>query len=160
MKPNQLPLTYNATVSSAEIDEMDHMNVEYYAKFFNLATLNFLELFDFGNEYRRSDEFGGFVLEHHIKYLAEVRLHDKFSIYSRAIENNHKLIHFIHFMVRDRDQKISATCENLNVHIDRKNRKSSPFPENILSKYIELKKAHQSLDWQAPISGSMKINKA
>jgi acyl-CoA thioester hydrolase len=159
MKYSQLPITYNGIISSSEIDAMDHMNVAYYAEKFNLATLEFLELFDFGRPYRVSNEFGGFVLEHHIKYLAEVRLKDEITIYSRAIDNNHKLIHFIHFLVRNRDNKLSATCENINVHIDRKSRKSSPFPKNIFSKYELIKKAHQSLDWQAPISGIIKIKK-
>lgn len=152
-----LPITYQGSVLGAEIDEMDHMNVAYYLHKFNLATLKFLDSFGFGKQYRANGEFGGFVLEHHIKYLAEVRLNDSLTIFTRALAHNHKLIHSIHFMVRDKDNKLSATCECLNIHIDRKQRKSAPFPPEILNNYQLIEKAHQQLSWQAPISGIIGI---
>ena len=155
---NEIPRTYQGIVLSSEIDDMDHMNVAYYAEKFNQATIEMLELFEFGYQYRSSKKFGSFILEHHIKYLAEVRLAEAVSIYTRILNNNRKLTHFIHFLVKDHNQEISSTCECINIHIDRNKRKSSQLPDNIYNNITQMKKAHQSLNWQAPVSGIIKIN--
>lgn len=155
---SQLPITYIGTVIKNEIDDMDHMNVAYYAEKYNQATIEFLELFEFGKEYRSTKKFGSFILEHHIKYIAEVRLGEAVTIYTQIINSNRKLTHFIHFLVKDRNQELSSTCECVNIHINRKNSKSYQLPDNIYNNITRMKKAHQSLDWQAPVSGIIKIN--
>lgn len=153
----QLPLTLRATVESKHLDLMDHMNVMWYTHFFDRAVWGFYELFGFGNEYHSTSGFGSFGLEMVTRYLSELRLGDEINIYTRVIARNSKLLHHIHFMQRVRDRELSATCELLGVHIDLATRRSAPLPANVSAALDKLIVAHSKLDWDAPLSGAIKI---
>jgi acyl-CoA thioester hydrolase len=155
MNLQDLPITYRDMVRDEHIDLMGHMNVMYYTHFIERATLPLYELFNFGLEYHTHSGFGSFVIEEHTRYLNEVRLGDAITVFSRLIGRGRKTLHYINFMRRDRDGALAATMEKMGIHIDLASRKSAPLPDAMTTAYDALLAEHQSLGWDAPLSGSM-----
>ncbi len=154
MNFSDLPLTLSTRVQSKHLDELGHMNVMWYAHFFDEATWYFYESIGFGQDYHQSG-FGSFALEAHSVFLSELREGDHFSIYTRVLGRRDKVFHLMHFMQRDVDQKLSATLEALGIHIDMSTRKSVAMPEAIAAQWDVIIKEHSALDWDAPLSGSL-----
>ncbi|MEX2144405.1 MAG: thioesterase family protein [Anaerolineales bacterium] len=154
---SSLPLTLEATVEAKHLDQLDHMNVMWYMHFFDAATWNWYESFDFGKDYHAHSGFGSFALESHIRYIAELRVGEQVKLHTRMLGRNAKLFHYIHFMQRARDGELSATCELLGVHVDMATRRSAPMPERIGAHFDKLLAAHSQLEWEAPLSGSIRI---
>jgi acyl-CoA thioester hydrolase len=153
----QLPLTFEATVDPQHLDLMDHMNIMWYTHFFDRAIWGFYETFGFGQEYHTTSGFGSFGLEMYTRHLAELRAGDRIRIYTRAIARNAKLIHYIHFMERERDGQLAATSELLGIHIDLATRRNAPLPEHIGTALDEIIARHRGLDWPAPLSGAIRV---
>jgi len=154
MEFSQLPLSFEGKVEREHLDFLGHMNVMWYTHLFDRATWGFYEGFGFGQDYHQGDK-GSFALEMYTRYLAEVRLNDSFKVYTRAIARSKKLFHFMHFMVRERDGELSATCEMLGIHIDMRTRLSNEMPDELATAWDKLIEAHNKLGWDALISGVM-----
>ena len=154
MDYSQLPLGFQGEVKEEHLDFLGHMNVMWYTHHFDRATWGFYEGFGFGREYHQGEK-GSFALEMYTRYFAEVRLGEGFKIYTRAIARSKKLFHFMHFMVRERDGELSATCEMLGIHIDMRSRLSNEIPHELAAAWEGLIEAHNKLGWDAPISGAM-----
>ncbi len=154
---SSLPITHQDTISEDYIDFLGHMNVMWYTHLFDEAVYEFWGMFGCGRDYHNSSSMGSFALEQHIRYLAEVRLGDSVTIRSRALGRSAKTFHFMHFMVRDKDDVLAATGEFVGVHIDLSTRRSKPFPKDALRKLDALLEAHRKLDWEAPVCGVMGV---
>lgn len=154
-----LPITNRKTIPPEYIDIMGHMNVMWYIHIFDYGTRNLFDLFGFGEDYVRSTGNGSFALESHIRYLREAKLGESVTVRSRVLDRTAKTIHFMHFMTRDHDGALAATIEVLGAHADLTERKVTPFPPQVLKKLDPLLAEHQSLGWQAPLSGCIGVRK-
>lgn len=152
-----LPISHQAAIRPEYIDIMEHMNVMWYIHLFDQATRRFFDSFGFGEGYRFESGFGSFALEQHVRYLAEVREGETITIRTRALGRSAKVIHFMHFMLRDRDNALSATGELVGMHADLKARRGTPFPPAIAARYDAILAEHQGLDWEAPVCGAMGV---
>ena len=157
MNFNHIPITHQAAVLPEYIDIMGHMNVMWYMHLFDRATYGFFNLFSFGEGYRFDSGFGSFALEQHIRYLAELKEGETATVRTRALGRGEKVIHFMHFLIRDEDQALSATLEAIALHVDLNARVGVPFPEVITARFDPILEAHKALDWDAPVSGGMRI---
>ncbi len=155
MKFSQLPKSLSHQITEDYIDLMDHMNIHYYVKLFNLAALSFFARFGFDEDYYNTTQNGVFALEQHIRYLKEVRLGDRINIHFRAIGRSNKVLHYMLFMVHDKDNSLAATSELVSAHIEKENRTTSPFPSEIIEAYDKILAEHNALDWDAPVCGFM-----
>lgn len=151
---SKLPLTYEGQVGEEHLDFLGHMNVMWYTHFFDMATWGFYNQIGFGHDYHQGGR-GSFALEQYTRYHAELRQGEAFRIYTRAIARSAKLWHFMHFMLRERDEMLAATTELLGIHIDMHTRRSSPLPEAQAALWDRLIAEHSQLDWDAPVSGVM-----
>ena len=105
----------------------------------------------------RETKMGSFALEQHIRYLAEVRVGQPITVYSRALGRSDKTFHFIHFMVRDEDGVLAATNEQVSAYANLSERRIVPYPPELaagIDRYLE---AHTQLKWEAPVCGVMGI---
>ncbi len=155
MNLTDLPLTFSGSVEEQHLDSLGHMNVMWYTHFYDLATWRFYETIGFGKEYHLSG-YGSFALESHSHFYSELRKGDHFSIFTRILARRDKVFHLMHFMQRDKDQALSATLEALGIHIDMETRKSAPMPSDVATNWDKVIAQHKALDWEAPISGSLK----
>lgn len=156
---SSLPVTNQKTIPPEYIDIMGHMNVMWYIHIFDYGTRNLFHGFGFGEDYVRQTGMGSFALESHIRYLGEVRLGETVIVHSRLLDRSEKTLHFMHFMTRGSDLELAATVEVLGAHSDLTARKITPFPQAILKRLDPLLAAHQHLDWEAPVCGSIGIRK-
>ena len=150
-----LPITNRATVSEDWIDSMGHMNVMWYMHLFSQAVLGLLPLFGLDREVLKSSGRGTFALETHIHYLSELRVGSQVVVHSRILGRSEKRMHFIHFMVNQDDNRLSATSEIVNAIVDLNTRRMAGLPEEIASRCDRVISEHAALPWTAPTTGSM-----
>jgi acyl-CoA thioester hydrolase len=155
MNLSQLSITYQAAIPEEYLDEMNHMNVMWYAYLFDKATWRFFDSLGMSLKYFEEQDAGAFALEHHTRYLAEVRLGQTVVLRTRAINRSQKRFHFMHFMTIENSDLLAATAEFVGMHIDRTTRRSSPLPDHIAEAFDRLIARHQTLDWDPPICGVM-----
>ena len=95
MTLDDLPITYRATIPPDYLDEMGHMNVMWYTHLFGCATMGLFERIGLTREYFEANHAGSFALEHHVRYLAEVRVGQQVTLRSRALDRSAKRLHFM-----------------------------------------------------------------
>jgi acyl-CoA thioesterase FadM len=156
MRLQELPITGKALIPESYLDEMGHMNVMWYTHLFSNATGGFFDLFGMTDAYFTANQAGSFALEHHVRYLAEVRAGQRVTVRSRALARSAKRMHFMHFLVIDDGERLSATGEFVGTHVDLRIRRSSPMPPAIAEAFDRLASEHAKLGWAAPVCGIMK----
>lgn len=150
-----LPVTCEAVVLEEYRDEMDHMNVMWYAYLFAEATRQtFIDL-GLTSEYFMSNSAGSFMLECHTRYIAEVRVGDRLAIRTRILGRTAKRVHAMHFMTRTDDDRLAATLEIICTHVDMLTRRTSPFHETVATSIDAVLEKHSALNWPAPLCGVM-----
>lgn len=155
MDLSALPITYQAAIPEEYMDEMEHMNVMWYAHLFDRATWQFFANLGMDLDYFEEKDAGAFALEQHTRYLAEVCQGQSVSLRTRAIDRTLKRFHFMHFMIVDQSGVLASTTELVGMHIDYKTRRSSPLPDHIARAFDQLIAKHRELDWEPPICGTM-----
>ncbi len=150
-----LPHVLSAKIPADYIDLMGHMNIHYYVKLFSQAALNFFISFGLNEKYLEETNGAAFALEQHIRYLKEVREGDQVHLYFRALERSNKAIHYMLFMIHDKDNAIAATSEMVSVYVDKNTRTTTTFPNDILETLDQILGEHQKSNWKAPVCGVM-----
>jgi acyl-CoA thioester hydrolase len=152
---NDLPVLGTIVVPADWIDFMGHMNVMWYTHLFGKGVLEFFQLVGLTQEYFTANNAGCFVLEQHIRYLAEVRVGETVSLRVRAVSRSEKRLHFIVLMIKEGNRVMAATSEIITAHIDMSRRRTSPIPELIMTAIDKTLLTHSQLSWPAPVNGLM-----
>lgn len=150
-----LPVLWRAVVPTEYRDDNDHMNVRYYMALFDDAGYPMIAEMGLTPEYHKAHQTGGFDLEHHIFYLAEVRIGETVAVHWRLLSHSPKRMHYMMFMVNETRPSLAATFECVNSFADLSVRKTAPFPPHIQAQLATLYAEHSALAWQAPATGSM-----
>ncbi len=150
-----LPVTCRTVVPAEYRDEMGHMNVMWYAHLFAEATRGLFVDFGMTADYFETSEAGAFALESHTRYVAEIRVGDDLTIRTRVLGRSAKRFHAMHFMICDRDDRLSATLELIGAHIDMTTRRTSVFSDAVAQEIDVIAKSHSALTWTAPECGIM-----
>ena len=148
-----LPVLETAVVPTDWIDFMGHMNVMWYTHLFGRGVLAFFKVVGLTHEYFAANNAGSFVLEQHIRYLAEVRVGESVSVRVRALSRSEKRLHFMVFLVKDSTQVMAATSEIITAHIDMSCRRTSPIPLAITMSIDKILIEHNKLTWSVPVNG-------
>jgi acyl-CoA thioester hydrolase len=96
-------------------------------------------------------------LKHFIQYFAEVRVGQTVAIHARLIARSDKRFHFMLFMINETTTQLASTFEAMITHADLLIRRSAPMPAPIIQKLDAILAEHETLDWEAPISGAIKL---
>lgn len=126
-----LPHAFDQAVSEEFIDENGHMNISDYFRLGSWAP--WLRLVDIGvgPDYipERGQSF--FTVENHIRYLAELRLGERFSVHAGFVGRTAKALHSVG-VVLDRDrERVACLLEVMYVHVSMAERRSTPIPDDI-----------------------------
>jgi acyl-CoA thioester hydrolase len=151
-----LPVHLDTVIPVAYLDEMGHMNVMWYNHLFSEATGRLFDAVGLTRTYLETNRAGTFALEHHVRYLVEVRAGQRIRIHTRVLGRSAKRFHFMHFMVKEENSILAATGEFVGTHIDMTIRRSSPFPAPIADAFDRLLAEHHALPWSPPVCGVMK----
>src|SRR5262249_22758547 len=136
--------------------ENDHMNVMWYTHLFSCATGGLFELVGLTPAYFEANQAGTFALEHHIRFLSEVRAGQHVTIRTRVLDRSVKRFHFLHFMIKDEGEILAATEEGVGAHVDLRVRRTSPLPPQVADGFDRLLMVHSRLTWAAPVCGVLK----
>ena len=124
-------VTYRGVTYPWQCDQIGHMNITWYVSKFDEANWNLFASIGVTPSYLRDGNFGVAGVQQNITYKRELMAGDVIEIRTRILEIREKVIRFVHEMSNVEMNEIAAICEITAVHIDRKTRKSSSFPNEV-----------------------------
>lgn len=128
------PVTYRGAVYPWHCDHIGHMNVMWYVGKFDEATWNFVALLGFGATRMRAEEKGWAAVQQNISYRRELLAGDTVIVRTRLLEVREKVIRFEHAMLHDESGELAAVSDLTGVHVDRRQRKSTPLPQDVIAR--------------------------
>jgi acyl-CoA thioester hydrolase len=92
-------------------------------------------------------ERGGstFTAECHVRYLREIHLGDPVQVSVWLLEADDKRLHTFQELRHATEGWLSATSENMSLHIDMGSRKVAAFPPDISERISAVVKAHSAV---------------
>ncbi len=153
----QLDVYNRVTIPSDYLDAMGHTNIRHYVGMFDEAAWGLFVQFGMTLDYINNQQGGAFALEQHLRYLAEVKLGETVAIYFRVVGHSPKRVHFVGFMINETTETLACVFESLGSHIDLSRRRTSPWPASHAAKIQKILDAHNALEWDAPLTGSISV---
>jgi acyl-CoA thioester hydrolase len=132
-------------VEPAWIDLNGHLNMAYYHVLFDRGLDEALSLAGLGWNYLKERGNSSFTAEAHVRYLRELHEGDPVRVTCQLLDFDSKRIHVFQQLFHATEGWVSATCENMSLHIDMAAKKVSPFPPDVLKRLTQLKKSHGRL---------------
>lgn len=132
-------------VENAWIDYNGHLNMAYYHVLFDRAIEEAFSLVGLGAHYLETRNSSYFAAECHIRYLRELTSGDPVRVTVQLLDFDQKRIHFFMMLRHAVDGWVSATSENLSLHVDMDTRKVTPFLPDILANLAIMKAMHARL---------------
>jgi acyl-CoA thioester hydrolase len=127
------------------IDYNGHLNMAYYNVLFDRAVDETYELLGVGADYVKRRRQSVFTAEVHVRYLRELHAGDAVRVTLQLIDFDAKRLHYFEQLFHAADGWVSATSENLSLHVDMASRRTAAFPEDITARLAEMKACHALL---------------
>jgi acyl-CoA thioester hydrolase len=121
-------VTYRGTNYPWQCDHVGHMNIMWYVGKFDEANWNLFAHIGITPSYLRTQERGMAAVQQNISYKRELMPGDIVEVRSRILAIGEKSIRYVHEMRNAETGEVAAVCEITGVHLDRKVRKTCPFP--------------------------------
>ncbi len=126
------------------IDYNGHLNMAYYNVLFDRAIDELWSQIGIGPPYMKERGGSTFTAECHVRYLREIHLGDPVQITILLIAADAKRLHTFEELHHATEGWLSATSENMSIHMDMASRKTAPFPPDIAARIDALAQAHAS----------------
>lgn len=121
------------TVPASYIDENGHMNIQWFFKLGAWAPwLHLQELGIADDAYLEQRRVSFFTVEHHIRYLSELREGERFSVRTAFAGRTAKALHAVAFVVDETRQRLACVLEVMYVHVSLDERRATPIPDDVL----------------------------
>lgn len=143
--PQHIAAPFLTTVMQIEpqwIDYNGHLNMAYYNVLFDRGIDQMWLELGIGPDYMKTRHGSTFTAEAHVRYLREVHLGDPVQVSVYLIEADDKRIHTFEELRHATEGWLSATSENMTLHMDMNARKTAPFPPDIAARIREVVVAH------------------
>ena len=127
------------------IDYNGHLNMAYYNVLFDRAVDETYEMLGIGLEYLKRTNHSTFTAEVHVRYLREIRENDPIRVEFQLLDYDAKRIHYFETLRHADEGWVSATSENMTLHVDMGAKKVAPFPKDVLDRLAAMKAAHARL---------------
>jgi acyl-CoA thioester hydrolase len=127
------------------IDYNGHLNMAYYNVLFDRAVDEVFELLGCGAEYVKARRLSCFTAEVHVRYLRELHADDPVRVTFQLLGYDAKRLHFFEQLFHAVDGWVSATSENMALHVDMAAGKTAAFPAEIAAGLAKMKAAHAEL---------------
>src|SRR3954469_25221202 len=127
------------------IDYNGHLNMAYYNVMFDRAIDELWIKLGIGPGYMKERQGSSFTAECHVRYLREIHLGDPVQISILLVGADEKRLHTFEELRHANEGWLSATSENMTIHIDMNTRKTAPFPADIRARIEKLANAHRAV---------------
>lgn len=133
------------TVRQEWIDYNGHLNMAYYNVLFDMAVDAVFDRIGLGPSYVKARSASFFTAEAHVCYVRELAAGTPVVATFQLIGLDEKRAHFFQELRHAEEGWLSATCEQLSLHVDMAARKVAPWPQDILANLKTLETAHSGL---------------
>lgn len=150
-RPDPEPVFFAPFVSSVMavepqwIDYNGHLNLAYYNVLFDRAVDELYLLIGVGPDYLERHGYSTMVAETHIRYMRELHQGDPVRVTVQLLDYDAKRFHYFEQLFHATEGWLSATCENMTLHVDMAARKVAPFPDSIMDALARMKAVHAAL---------------
>ena len=127
------------------IDYNGHLNMAYYNVLFDRAVDEAYELVGIGLDYLKRHKHSTFTAEVHVRYLREIHEGDPVRVTFQLLDYDAKRIHYFEQLFHATEGWVSATSENMTLHVDMTAKKVAPFSDKVLRTLAVMKEAHRRL---------------
>jgi acyl-CoA thioester hydrolase len=124
------------------IDYNGHLNMAYYNVMFDRAIDELWLKLGIGPGYMKERQRSTFTAECHVRYLREIHLGDPVQVSILLVGADEKRLHTFEELRHATEGWLSATSENMTIHIDMTARKTAPFPSDVRARIQTLANAH------------------
>jgi acyl-CoA thioester hydrolase len=143
-----VPAPFVSSVMRVEpgwIDYNGHLNMAYYNVLFDRAVDEVYELLGIGLAYVEVSRHSTFTAEVHVRYLRELNAGDPVRVTFQLLGYDAKRLHYFEELHHAEENWLSATSENMALHVDMDARKTAAFPPDIAARLERMKAAHATL---------------
>ena len=116
------------------IDYNGHLNMAYYNVLFDRAVDEVYELLGLGLAYVDVSRHSTFTAEVHVRYLRELHSGDPVRVTFQLLGYDAKRLHYFEELHHAEENWLSATSENMALHVDMDARKAAAFPPEIAAR--------------------------
>jgi len=127
------------------IDYNGHLNMAYYNVLFDRAVDETYELIGVGTDYVATRRQSVFTAEVHVRYLRELHAGDPVRVTFQLLDYDAKRLHYFEQLFHAEEGFVSATSENLSLHVDMTSKKTAAFPREVLARLADMKASHALL---------------
>ena len=127
------------------IDYNGHLNMAYYNVMFDRAIDELWLKLGIGPGYMKERNGSTFTAECHVRYLREVHLGDPVQVSILLVAADEKRLNTFEELRHATEGWLSATSENMTIHMDMTTRKTAPFPADISSHIQALADTHKAI---------------
>jgi acyl-CoA thioester hydrolase len=127
------------------IDYNGHLNMAYYNVMFDRAIDELWLKLGIGPGYMKQRHGSTFTAECHVRYLREIHLGDPVQVSILLVAADEKRLHTFEELRHATEGWLSATSENMTIHIDMNERKTAPFPPDIRARIDAVSKTHSAV---------------
>jgi acyl-CoA thioester hydrolase len=132
-------------VEPSWIDYNGHLNMAYYNVLFDRCVDEAYELLGIGAEYLKRQAHSTFTAEAHVRYVRELHESDPVRVTFQLLDYDSKRIHYFQQLFHATDGWMSATSENMTLHVDMAAKKVAPFPDTVMRTLVRMKASHARL---------------
>src|SRR3982074_1211569 len=122
-----------------------HLTLAYYNVMFDRAIDELWLKLGIGPGYMKARHGSTFTAECHVRYLREIHLGDPVQVSILLVAADEKRLHTFEELRHATEGWLSATSENMTIHIDMAARKTAPFPQDIRARIEAAAKAHAAI---------------
>jgi len=127
------------------IDYNGHLNMAYYNVLFDRAVDEVYEQLGIGLDYLKRTQHSTFTAEVHVRYLRELHENDPVKVTFQLLDFDAKRIHYFEQLLHAEEGWLSATSENMTLHVDMATKKVAAFPDGVMRTLARVKAAHAAL---------------
>jgi acyl-CoA thioester hydrolase len=113
------------------IDYNGHLNMAYYNVLFDRALDELFAMLGMGPDYLAARNASTMTAECHVRYLREIHEGDPVRVHMLVLAADAKRLHTFEELRHAEEDFVSATSENMTLHIDMTARRVAPFPPDI-----------------------------
>ena len=126
------------------IDYNGHLNMAYYNVLFDRAVDEAYELLGIGADYTKAGR-SFFTAEVHLRYLRELHAGDPVRVTFQLLDFDKKRVHYFEQLFHAEHGWVSATSENMSLHVDMNSKKTAPFSDEVTRRLTQMKASHARL---------------
>ena len=127
------------------IDYNGHLNMAYYNVMMDRAIDELWLQLGIGAAYKKDRHGSTFTAECHVRYLREIHLGDPVQVTIYLLGADEKRLHTFEELRHGGEGWLSATSENISLHIDMTTRKVAAFPPDIRARIADIANVHAAV---------------